>query len=433
MTKRGKFPFYFVILLVVAGLSIAGCGGNTCGPLGGSSTSVQPGPIAKANGNGSHPALFSPAQATTTCGTGTGTGNCSSTQTPTNVAYALDPTGNVLEYAIDTSGNLTLMCSTVASATVAGGELAVSNSNFLYVLDKSSTPQIFSFLIAHASSGALTPTTQKSLSFTDATIDDFSHIIAEPSGRFVYVTNLDGNNIHVFSITAGTGVLTEVVGSPFTVSTQPFSPSFLASTPDGNLVFVTDPVNGDIFIFSVAASGTLTQTGSSPFAIQTGDADFPGFDVVTVNNLGTFLYTADNDSVAGFLIDTSIGSLSQLVGSPVNTGSVEPELVVLDESGAFLYAPDFTTNGIIAFGIDSTTGAIGPGQVAGSPFNFNPATTFFDVVANTTGEELFLVTPALTGEVVSTAPITISTGALTPPTTASTLVADSNIVIANVQ
>jgi 6-phosphogluconolactonase (cycloisomerase 2 family) len=430
MTNRAKFPFYFVILLVAAGLSIAGCGGNVCGPLGGSGAAA----ITGKGGHGSHPALFSPA-ATTTCGTGGGGSNCSSTLTPSNVAYALDATGNVLEYAIDTSGNLALMCTTTPAATAVGGEIAVSKNNFLYVLDKSSTPQIFSFIIGHANTGTLTPTNPKSLTFTDAKVDPFAHIIADPAGNFIYVTNLDGNNIHVFSINLGSGILTEVVGSPFTVSTtaQPFSPTFLAPSADGKFVFVTDPVNGDIFIFSVGSSGTLTQTASSPFAISTGTADFPGFAVVSAS--GNFLYTADNNSVAGFSIDTSTGALFQLVGSPVSTSSqnIAPELVVIDQSGGFLYAPDFTTNGIIAFTLDSGTGTIGPGQVAGSPFNFNPATSFLDVVANTTGEELFLVTPGTTGEVVSTAPITIATGALTIPTTASKLVADSNVVIANVQ
>jgi 6-phosphogluconolactonase (cycloisomerase 2 family) len=429
MTNRAKFPFYFVILLVAAGLSIAGCGGNVCGPLAGSGA-ITGGP--GKGGDGSHPALFSPA-ATTTCGTGGGGSNCSSTLTPSNVAYALDATGNVLEYAIDTSGNLALMCTTTPAATAVGGELAVSKNNFLYVLDKSATPQIFSFIVGHANTGTLTPTNPKSLTFTDAKIDSFAHIIADPAGNFVYVTNLDGNNIHVFSINLGSGILTEVVGSPFTVSTtaQPFSPTFLAPSADGKFVFVTDPVNGDIFIFSVGSSGTLTQTASSPFAIQTGNVDFPGFAVVSAS--GNFLYTADNGSVAGFSIDTSTGALFQLVGSPVSTSTqnIAPELVVIDESGGFLYAPDFTTNGIIGFTLDSGTGTIGPGQVAGSPFGIG--ISVFDLVPNTTGEELFLVAPGTTGEVVSTVPITIATGALTIPTTTSTLVADSNIVIANVQ
>jgi 6-phosphogluconolactonase (cycloisomerase 2 family) len=431
MTNRGKFPFYFGILLVVAGLSIAGCGGNVCGPLGGSGTgtAVQLGGGGK-GGDGNHPALFSPA-ATTTCGTGGGGSNCSSTLTPSNVAYALDATGNVLEYAIDTSGNLALMCTTTPAATAVGGELAVSKNNFLYVLDKSATPQIFSFIIGHANTGTLTPTNPKSLTFTDAKIDGFAHIIADPAGNFVYVTNLDGSNIHVFSINLGSGALTEVVGSPFTVSTtaQPFSPEFLAPSADGKFVFVPDPVNGAIFIFAVGSSGTLTQTASSPFAISTGSADFPGFAVVSAS--GNFLYTADNGSVAGFSINTSTGALFQLAGSPVTTGSIAPELVVIDESGGFLYAPDFTTNGIIGFTLDSGTGAIGPGQLANSPFG--AGISVFDLVANTTGEELFLVAPGTTGEVVSTAPITTGTGELTIPTTASKLVADSKVVIANVQ
>ncbi len=378
MTNRARLPFYFVILLVVAGLSIAGCGGNVCGPLGGSGAAAITGGPGK-GGHGSHPALFSPA-ATTTCGTGGGGGgNCSSTLTPSNVAYALDATGNVLEYAIDTSGNLALMCTTTPAATAVGGELAVSKNNFLYVLDKSATPQIFSFIIGHANTGTLTPTNPKSLTFTDAKVDAFAHIIADPAGNFIYVTNLDGSNIHVFSINLGSGILTEVVGSPFTVSTtaQPFSPTFLAPSADGKFVFVTDPVNGDIFIFSVGSSGTLTQTASSPFAIQTGKVDFPGFAVVSAS--GNFLYTADNGSVAGFSIDTSTGALFQLTGSPVTTGSIAPELVVIDESGGFLYAPDFATNGIIGFTLDSGTGAIGPGQLANSPFGVG--ISVFDLVA----------------------------------------------------
>jgi len=52
---------------------------------------------------------------------------------------------------------------------------------------------------------------------TNALVQDVapSALTVDPSGKFLYVTNEDSDNMSVFSINAGSGVLTAVTGSPF--------------------------------------------------------------------------------------------------------------------------------------------------------------------------------------------------------------------------
>jgi 6-phosphogluconolactonase len=44
---------------------------------------------------------------------------------------------------------------------------------------------------------------------------ELTSVTVDPSGKFVYVTNLGDNNISGYTIDSATGALTAIVGSPF--------------------------------------------------------------------------------------------------------------------------------------------------------------------------------------------------------------------------
>ncbi|MGB0035797.1 MAG: beta-propeller fold lactonase family protein [Candidatus Acidiferrales bacterium] len=394
------------------------CTTTGCNPIGGAGTGT--GAIAF----GGRKTTAANALCPVSGGGGSGSGTCNSTLTPTQVMYTLDGTGKVLTYAIDATGNLTLMCVT---ATAAQGELALSTNKFLYVLDPI-TPQIFAFIIGHSNTGTLTPVASQPFAINDNAFDQtFSHIESDPLGRFIFVTNYNGNLIHVYSVNQGSGALAEVATSPVPVSL----PAHLAVDHTGGWVYVPDPIDGDIFIFSLNAAGKLTAGATSPFIIESGQQDFPHF--AAFNPLQDKLYTANNSSISSYSASTTDGSLTEIIGSPLDVSSfgVAPVIFAIDSSAKYMYIQDENTNGILGFVVDTAnTGVVLQGQVAGSPFGVGSQVFF--LTSNPSGAQLFVVVQSTSSDVVNTGQIALGSGTLTLPTTNSKLTAESNLVIANV-
>jgi 6-phosphogluconolactonase (cycloisomerase 2 family) len=374
--------------------------------------------------------------ATTNICTGGGTSTCSSTLKPVQVLLSADSKGNILEYGIDSkTGALTLMCNT---ATAAVGPIAVSNNAFVYVLAQgtgTSPTQIFEFVIAHGNSGALTPVTGSPFILSEALTGNAS-LVADPLGRFMFVTNTAGNDVHVLTI-GPTGALTEATNSPFAVS----NPDFIAINPAGNIAFVPDSTDGDIFIFSLDVNGQLTNNpaSQSPFIVGIGN-NSPQF--ALVHPKGNFLLTANKVTLSSFSIDsTNAGALTQVGGSPFSPGAagdsqVAPIALTLDATGLFLYVTPqgtsgmsgFTSENIVGFAFDPAAGGLT--SLPMSPFT---STSTLDIVANPLLQQVFVVTSSTTTVMYDVVPIDAS-GNLTLPATGLTVTADAAVqpVVVNV-
>jgi 6-phosphogluconolactonase (cycloisomerase 2 family) len=374
-----------------------------------------------------------PNATTNICGNGGGgTPTCSMTLKPVQVLLSVDAKGNILEYGISaTTPVLTLMCNT---ATAAVGPIAVANNSFVYVLDQGtgqSPAQIFGFVIAHGNSGALAAITGSPFTLSEA-LPGTASLVADPLGRFMFVTNGSGSDVHVLTI-GQSGALTEATNSPITVS----NPDFIAINPAGTFAFVPDSTDGDIFIFSLATNGTLTSTTASPLVIGMGN-NAPHFAVVHPN--GNFLLTANQVTLGSFSIDNT-GALTQVGGSPFSPGGagdaqVAPSTVTLDASGTFLYVTPvgtsngsiqgFTSENIVGFAFDPSAGGLTP--VPMSPFI---STSTLDLVANPLLEQMFFVTSNATTTLFDVAPIDAS-GNLTLPTTGLAVTAVVHPVVVNI-
>jgi 6-phosphogluconolactonase (cycloisomerase 2 family) len=388
-------------------------------------------------GNNARGLLRRAGSPTNICGNGGGGGGggCSSTLTPTQVMLSVDVTGKVLEYGIaTTTGVLTLMCNT---ATAAAGPLAVSANKFLYVLDNGSSAtggQIFGFTIVHGLSGALAPISGQPFSFADPNFSPASSIASDPLGRFLYVTNLNGGDVHVFIINQTTGGLTEATNSPFTFDN--FSPENIAIMANGKFAYVPDVDHGEIFIFSVGSTGQLTPTTTGVVVIP-NNLDFPQFALMhpTLN----FLFTANVESLASWVADPTTGDLTLANGTTVSTGGfqVEPISLALDGTNTFLYVTPLganglfgnTSNAILGYQVATTQGG-GLTIVPNAPF---ASTSTLDVIANPLAQQLYVFSATTVPTiVVFTAPIDVS-GNLTIPATGLTVAADFPPVIANIQ
>jgi len=86
-----------------------------------------------------------------------------------------------------------------------------------------------------------------------------SAVLAEPSGRFVYVANSADGTISAYSLNNPTGVLTPITGT-FTAGAGPDS---LAASNDGTYLYAVNNGSGTVSIFIINNDGTLTAAGSA--------------------------------------------------------------------------------------------------------------------------------------------------------------------------
>jgi len=157
------------------------------------------------------------------------------------------------------------------------------------------------------------------------------------------------NSISVFSIDSTNGALTEVLpNSPFTLG---FLPLNMQLAPSGNYLYVSgagEPY-GVIATYSVTAGqlsllSTTSTGGQNPYGL-------------VIDSTGAYLYAANygpSNSISVFPIGAS-GLPGQLVpGSPLADGYSDPVSMIFDPSGNYLYVANQASNNVSAYSIAST-------------------------------------------------------------------------------
>ena len=221
------------------------------------------------------------------------------------------------------------------------------------------SPLDISAYTVNATTGALTPIPGSPFS-TAAFNGDRFFVDMDPAGHFLFVTTRGENFVQVFSINQTTGVLTEVPGSPFDSGGNDAYEAEINET--GKFLYVSNSLSGTIGQFSIASTGALApiappvQTQGDPFHLS-----------IAPN--GKFLYAAVNTDggylIEGYSVNSSTGALTELAGSPFNSGKC-PEALETDFSSQFLIVPNRCDGTVSVFKIDPTTGALT--GVPGSPF-----------------------------------------------------------------
>jgi 6-phosphogluconolactonase len=156
------------------------------------------------------------------------------------------------------------------------------------------------------------------------------------SSHYVYATIPAANQIIVYREDPNSGVLTQISGSPYSVGEGARS---LVLHPSGKFLYVANPGQGgtsenDISLFDIASNGGLTEvtprTSLGSFASQP--------QLLLMDSAGAFLYVMNTGSnnISVFSIDSGTGALAQVAGSPFGIGA-PPLNMVLAPSGNFLY------------------------------------------------------------------------------------------------
>ena len=195
-------------------------------------------------------------------------------------------------------------------------------------------------------------------------------IVADPSARFLYLSDFENGGIQAFTINASSGLLTPVAGSPFPASSAP-DPAGIALDPNTKFLYATLLNSGGVAGYTInPSSGALTPIAGSPF--PTGNTPSQ----VIVDSFGKFVFVSNfNDSmgaISAYSIDPTTGALTPVPGSPFPTqaGSPGPWGLAISGGGKYLCVAMVGTananNAISVFSIDSATGVLS--QIVGSPF-----------------------------------------------------------------
>ena len=188
------------------------------------------------------------------------------------------------------------------------------------------------------------------------------------TGDYVYVANAATSNLAGFAV--GTGTLTAVTGSPYSLA---ISPSALAINPANTILYVAGGTS--IYAYSIQSTGALTTlNGGSPVAT----ADIAAMDI---SPDGQWLIALDKTITAGggvideFKINTSTGALTPQTVTYTATGTVVPSAIRIAPNAQFVVAA-LGTAGDIILPFVTSTGAL----TAGTQF-LPPAGTSDNAVA----------------------------------------------------
>ena len=252
------------------------------------------------------------------------------------------------------------VCSNPVSAAVS------SSGQFLFLLNQGTTPSIASSISVFSidtARGLLTPVAGSPFSFASLSAPNPQFVVASPTAGFIYVSDGASGTISMFSVGAS-GTLTEIapaisIGAGATVAG-------IVIDPKGQFLYAADSANNKIASFSIAAGGGLTPVAGSPFAAGTTPV------AAAVDANSSFLYVANKGSnnVSAFKI--SGGALTEISGSPyavITTGSVgtpQPIFLTMDVSNTFLYVANLGSSSISAFSVKTADGTLA--LLTDSPF-----------------------------------------------------------------
>lgn len=157
-----------------------------------------------------------------------------------------------------------------------------------------------------------------------------SGIAAEPTNRFVYVTDFASNQLIGYGIYSGY-TLNFLLNGPYKSGGQP---SAISIDPRGKFIYVSNSLDSTVTAYVIDLPTGTPSTAVSTTGTQTNNTDTQPVAIAVDPALGRFVYTANylGNSVSGFQLDPIAGTLKQTHATPYPTG-IHPAAVVLVPHG----------------------------------------------------------------------------------------------------
>lgn len=293
-----------------------------------------------------------------------------------NYLAASQSQGNVTIYSINNStGSLVFSSSADTNLTSPGATGWSPNGLFGAVIDQD-VAQVRAFTI-NDSTGVWAPGTITSLG---AGIG--GGLAYSPDSRFVAIATENNANqgLGIYSVNQSTGTLTLL--AHYATGANSFG---VAYSPNGEFIAATSEADG-VFLFSVdSATGLLTSVVGSPF---TDTLDSPGSVAYSPDSQFAAVANLGNATVSVFAVNEEGLFVNTVPGSPYATGGANPGPVAYSPDGTFA-AVGTGTNEIAVYSVNQVTGVFTP--LTGSPFSlassidiislqFSPNSTFIAAV-----------------------------------------------------
>ncbi|MGA8443252.1 MAG: hypothetical protein WB762_01860 [Candidatus Sulfotelmatobacter sp.] len=257
-----------------------------------------------------------------------------------------------------------------------GGGGGSSATVFAFAVDQGGTIDGYTL---NASAGTIAPSNGYLPPVIPTNSGGVGMVIAQ--SQYLYAGFGSTDQIYGWSISSS-GVLTAITGSPFSASFLSdyiggVGQANMTTDPAGTMLFISDAIYNEIYVFTIGTGGVLTPVTGSPFSVP-----FPPMNLST-DGLGKYLYAIDGDytthtgsQIAAFVIGTG-GVLTPVQGSPFTGSKYAMWQVTGEPTGQFLIGTSGKTayysgaddDNLYVFSImpsGSNPGAITP--VTGSPF-----------------------------------------------------------------
>ncbi len=195
--------------------------------------------------------------------------------------------------------------------------------------------------------------------------------------EFAYATNSQGVDFSAYRINLTTGALAQLSGSPFRDLND--DPVQALASANGKFLFVADANLEDVEAYTInAINGAITSVPGSPFPCAPPASFVACINVsLALDRTGKFLYAADNGSwhIIAYAVNSATGALTTVPGEPFPAGT-QPVAVPTDPKANCLYVANQSHDDVGGYAINPTSGALTPvpgspfpsGSVSGSPF-----------------------------------------------------------------
>jgi 6-phosphogluconolactonase len=299
-----------------------------------------------------------------------------------NLYVANQGSTSVVHYAISSKGVLTQKDS--VTLTTAPVYMAVNAAGtYLYVVSGTTNATLTEYALSSGTIGSAVATQSLILSgYTGDTIIP-TGVTVLANDAAVYVTAYDksaynpsgttdssANPGWVFGFAIGSGgALTASTGSPYEAGVKP---SAIVAEPHSKYVYVTDWASNDMIGYSVQSGSMLSLLTSGPFKTSSEPA------AITIDPRGSFIYVANESSatVSAYTLSLATGTptaVSSATSTTANSTDTWPVAVIVDPAlGRYVYTANYLGNSVSGFRLDTTGGTLSTNQATPYPTGEKP-------------------------------------------------------------
>jgi 6-phosphogluconolactonase len=291
---------------------------------------------------------------------------------------------NIVHFSLAANGILTKKDSITLADPVTAMTVSPDGSS-LYVLSGATSATLSVFALSSGAIGS-SPESQNGLTIPGNSADLVvpTAITVLPSGKAVYVTAYDKSSYNpggtttssaspgwLYGFAVGSsGALTPTPGSPYNAGVKP---SGIVADPLNSYLYVTDFASNQLIGYGVYSGFAVNFLLNGPF--KSGGQPT----AITVDARGRFLYVSNSldSSVSAYVIDIQTGTPSAAVnttGSQTNSTDTQPVSIAIDPALArFVYTANYLGNSVSGFRLDPTAGTLKQTQATPYPTGLHPS------------------------------------------------------------